>query len=216
MTFAFWEDLNAFKRSSGAGFRDFIAETRKILENYTKNNTQTFRAVFIGFSQNEESVRTAFFVSKNQIKKVDVTLKTDNNEKLSPKGHTKLVINTNLCRKVSDFRTKPHVVEKAFSLSADEFACLKNNLLRDNELISKNKDLMYIDDNEIRHCLLFYDNDNGDGILVDSSGYDYARYSQYIPGAKSLVESIENAEEITENTVDSEETETEEFGGISM
>ncbi|MDE6665106.1 MAG: hypothetical protein K2K14_02805 [Ruminococcus sp.] len=131
-------------------------------------------------------------------------------------NNNKLVINTTLCRKVSDFKTKPHVVEKAIPLSANEFACLKNNLLRDNELISKNKDLMYIDDNEVHHCLLFYDNDNGDGILVDSSGYDYARYSQYIPGAKSLVESMGNAEEIIEKTVDSEETETEEFGGISM
>ena len=61
MTFAFEEDLNAFRGSYGAGFRDFIAEKKKILENYTKNNTQIFRAVFIGFSQIEKSVRMALF-----------------------------------------------------------------------------------------------------------------------------------------------------------
>ncbi|MDE5772535.1 MAG: hypothetical protein K2I06_13070 [Ruminococcus sp.] len=131
-------------------------------------------------------------------------------------NNDKLVINTTLFRKVSDFRTNLHVVEKAFPLSANEFTCLKNNLLSDNELIAKNKDLMYFDNNNICHCLLFYDKDNGDGILVDSFGYDYARYSQYIPGAKSLVKSMENAEKITENIVDSEEDETKEFGDISM
>ncbi|MDE6665107.1 MAG: hypothetical protein K2K14_02810 [Ruminococcus sp.] len=54
--------MNALRKHSGAGFRDFIAKTRKIPENYTKNNAQTFRAVFIGFSQIEESVKMAIFV----------------------------------------------------------------------------------------------------------------------------------------------------------
>lgn len=81
-------------------------------------------------------------------------------------NNNKIVINANLCRKVSDFRTKPHVVEKAFPLSAGEFDCLKNNLLSNNELIAKNKDLIYFDNNNICRCLLFYYKYNGDGILV--------------------------------------------------
>lgn len=45
-------------------------------------------------------------------------------------------------------------IEKATPLSANEFACLKNNPLRDN-------DLMYQDENGVQHCLLFYGNGNG-------------------------------------------------------
>ncbi|MCM1508570.1 MAG: hypothetical protein NC177_15780 [Ruminococcus flavefaciens] len=100
------------------------------------------------------------------------------------KNNNKIFINTTLFRKVSDFRTNPHVVEKAFPLSVDEFDYLKNNLFSDNELIAKNKDLMYFDNNNICRCLLFYYKYNGDGILV---------------------ESMENAEKITEK-----------FGDISM
>ncbi len=100
----------------------------------------------------------------------------------------KLIINANLLRKESEFRTKSCVVEKAIAVSNAEFENLKRHPLRDNRLIAKNVDIMYCDNDDNYHCLLIYDEEQGDGLLIESEGAAYARYSQYIPGAKELVE----------------------------
>ncbi len=57
----------------------------------------------------------------------------------------KLMINANLLRKESEFRTKSCVAEKTIAISHAEFLNLKQNPLRDNELIAENVDLMYCD-----------------------------------------------------------------------
>ena len=54
----------------------------------------------------------------------------------------KLIINTNLLRKESEFRTKSCVVEKAIAVSNAEFENLKRHPLRDNRLIAENVDLI--------------------------------------------------------------------------
>ena len=100
----------------------------------------------------------------------------------------KLVINTNLLRKESEFRTKSCVVEKAIAVSHAEFDNLKRNPLRDNKLIVDNADLMHCDSDDNYHCLLIYDKENGDGMLIESEGAAYARYAQYVPNAKLLYE----------------------------
>ena len=41
---------------------------------------------------------------------------------------------------------------------------------------------------------MIYDEEQGDGLLIESEGTSYARYSQYIPGAKELVEKQQNPE----------------------
>lgn len=106
----------------------------------------------------------------------------------------KLIINTNLIRKESEFRTKSCVVEKAIVISNAEFENLKRHPLCDNRLIAENVDLMYCDRNDDYHCLLIYDEEQGDGLLIKSEGAAYARYSQYIPRAKELVEVHQNPE----------------------
>ena len=106
----------------------------------------------------------------------------------------KLIINTNLLRKESEFRTKSCVVEKAIAVSHAEFDDLKRHPLCDNKLIAKNADLMYCDSDDNYHCLLIYDKEQGDGLLIESEGTGYARYAQYIPSAKRLVEMHQNPE----------------------
>lgn len=106
----------------------------------------------------------------------------------------KLVINTNLLRKESEFRTKSCVVEKAVAVSHAEFENLKRHPLQDNKLIAQNVDMMYCDSDDNYHCLLVYDEEQGDGLLIESEGTSYARYSQYIPMAKELVEMNWNPE----------------------
>ncbi len=100
----------------------------------------------------------------------------------------KLIINTNLLRKESEFRTKSCVVEKAIAVPHSKFDDLKRHPLRDNMLIAENAELMYCDRDDNYHCLLIYDEEQGDGLLIESEGTSYARYAQYIPSAKELVE----------------------------
>lgn len=106
----------------------------------------------------------------------------------------KMIINANLIRKESEFRTKSCVVEKAIAVSHAEFDDLKRHPLRDNMLIAENADLMYCDRDDNYHCLLIYDEEQGDGLLIESEGTSYARYAQYIPSAKKLVEMHQNPE----------------------
>lgn len=106
----------------------------------------------------------------------------------------KLMINADLLRKESEFRTKSCVVEKSIAVSHSEFLDLKQNPLRDNELIAENTELMHCDSNNIYHCLLIYDENQGDGLLIESEGTSYARYAQYVSGAKELVERHRNPE----------------------
>ncbi len=106
----------------------------------------------------------------------------------------KLIINTNLLRKESEFRTKSCVVEKAIAVSHAEFENLKRHPLQDNNLIAGNTDLMYCDSDDIYHCLLIYDEEQGDGLLIESEGCSYLRYAQYIPKARDLVERHQDSE----------------------
>lgn len=71
---------------------------------------------------------------------------------------------------------------------------MKRYPLRDNALIAENVDLMYCDKDGNYHCLLVYDSQDGDGLLIESEGSAYARYAQYISGAKELVERHQNPE----------------------
>ncbi|MDE6788292.1 MAG: hypothetical protein K2J47_03105 [Ruminococcus sp.] len=112
----------------------------------------------------------------------------------------KMIINAHFIRKESEFRTKSCVVEKAIAVSYVEFDDLKRHPLRDNKLIAKNADLMYCDSDDNYHCLLIYDEEQGDGLLIESEGTAYARYAQYIPSAKKLVEKYHNPEIMLTNS----------------
>ena len=100
----------------------------------------------------------------------------------------KLIINANLLRKESEFRTKSCVVEKAIEVSHAEFYNLKSHPLHDNDLITEHSEMMFCDDDGVYHCLLIYDKENGDGLLIEFEGSPYARYAQYVPNAKLLYE----------------------------
>ena len=100
----------------------------------------------------------------------------------------KPVVNANLLRKEPEFGTRVCVVEKAEAVTHDKFERLKRHPMQDNELIAENTDLMFCDVNNQYHCLLIYDDDQGDGLLIESEGAPYARYAQYIPNAKLLYE----------------------------
>ena len=103
----------------------------------------------------------------------------------------KLKFNSTLNHKQSDYKTHKVIVEKVVTVYGRSFSELKDHPMRDNPYIAENRDLMYIDSDDVAHCLLFVDYDSGDGILVESEGSNYARKSQFIPNARALVESNE-------------------------
>ena len=59
-------------------------------------------------------------------------------------------------------------------------------LLADYDFIAENKDAIQRD-KDARHCLLILDAEGTDGFLVDPQGYNYARYSAFVPNARSLL-----------------------------
>ncbi|MBP5267311.1 MAG: hypothetical protein J6Z29_01840, partial [Ruminococcus sp.] len=100
----------------------------------------------------------------------------------------KLAINLPcLERKAESFTTHEYIVEKALSVSNYRFRQITESPMKDHKEIRDNLDCMYYDGLQ-HHCLLIYDKENGDGLLVESEGYEYARYAQYVPQAKLIWE----------------------------
>ena len=137
----------------------------------------------------EKPIGSAFFISKE----IDDTHVTAILLKRKPKTNggmsmnEKLIINTNLLRKEPEFKTYTRVVEKAVPVPTEEFERLKHAPMCNNHLISENLNSMWYG-NGVHHCLLIYDKQQGDGLLIESEGAPYVRYAQFIPNAKLLYE----------------------------
>ena len=99
----------------------------------------------------------------------------------------KLILNTNLVCKADRFVPKKCAVEKVIEVTDTEFGRLIEKPLERNYYLIKYKDLMGYYNNSY-HGVLFVNKQNGDGFFVNSEGYDYARYSQFIPNAKALIQ----------------------------
>lgn len=98
----------------------------------------------------------------------------------------KLVLNANMICKADRFEPKKCTVEKVIEVSNSEFKKFIENPMKRNYYLPQYKDLMgYYDDSY--HGVMFVNMENGDGLLVNSEGYDYARYSQFIPNARGLL-----------------------------
>lgn len=71
-------------------------------------------------------------------------------------------------------------VEKTITLKKDEFQKFVDNLLYDSEIVKENVDLMRVDKNGVWHCIKVTSRGLPYSILVESEGYDYARYTAII------------------------------------
>ncbi len=72
------------------------------------------------------------------------------------------------------------VVEKVIELENREFESYLDDILQDKDFIEENIDLMYVDDKDIWHAILITSKEANFGILIQSEGYSYARYSAYV------------------------------------
>lgn len=75
-----------------------------------------------------------------------------------------------------------YTIEKVIALPEKDYLAFADTLLEDNEIVKANHDLMYVDANGIWHCILVKAQGGKDGILVESEGYDYARYTAVYDG----------------------------------
>ena len=50
---------------------------------------------------------------------------------------------------------------------------------------------MYYDKDNNSHCLLIYDEESGDGVIINADGCNYPKYSAFVPHAKTMLEQHE-------------------------
>ncbi len=104
----------------------------------------------------------------------------------------KLVLNANMICKADRFNLEKVAVEKVIEVSDTEFKKFIKKPMERNYYLPQYKELMgYYDDTY--HGVLFVNRESGDGLLVNSEGYDYARYSQYIPNARGIIHEHEQS-----------------------
>ncbi len=97
-----------------------------------------------------------------------------------------LYTSTVLERKANKLDLTPCVISAVVCLSEGEYNSFKNNLLQDREFLSEYKDICGSNENYC-HCLLVLNASGDDGILCDTEGYNYARYSAPFPDAKGYL-----------------------------
>ena len=97
-----------------------------------------------------------------------------------------MIIQAELRRKQSEYEGEACSVDKVIELPAQRFKQFSRALLADYDFIAENKNAIQHDD-DARHCLLILDAEGKDGFLIDPQGYNYARYSAFVPNARSLL-----------------------------
>lgn len=96
-------------------------------------------------------------------------------------------INTRFHRKDEEVNVNSCVVEKVIELDDEEYESLCEDLMAYRDFITENKESMYVDTDGVAHCVLALGENYNDGILINSEGYDYARYYSVFPNARQLV-----------------------------
>lgn len=91
-------------------------------------------------------------------------------------------------RKMIQIEAKPCVIEAIELMNQEQYDTFSRNMLADRAFIRDRKKDMYVDENGTMHCLLVLNEDSGDGLIIDSSGYDYARYVGFMPNIKPYID----------------------------
>ena len=97
-----------------------------------------------------------------------------------------MIIQAELKCKQPGCEADPCAVDKVIELPSLRFQQFSRALLADYDFIAENKDAIRHDE-ATRHCLLILDAEGKDGLLVDPQGHNYARYSAFVPNARSLL-----------------------------
>lgn len=97
-------------------------------------------------------------------------------------------INAQLKRKEPEIKVSHCSIMDIVEISESEYASLYQGMLVDKDYIAERKGLMQYDyQNGVECCILILGEGQSDGILVQSEGYNYARYAAFIPHARAAV-----------------------------
>lgn len=101
-----------------------------------------------------------------------------------------MIINAQLVRKQSEFLTDICSIEKVVELSEDQYFSFRRCPMQDWDFLREFNAEEHESHMErgIRPCVLILGEGYDDGICVFTAGYDYARYSAFIPNARQIVE----------------------------
>ena len=97
-----------------------------------------------------------------------------------------MTVQAYLRERAADLESKTCSIEKVIELSASDFKHFRQAPLKDYDFISENKADLHCEQG-LWHCLLILDAEGTDGFLVDPQGHNYARYSAFVPNARSLL-----------------------------
>lgn len=72
------------------------------------------------------------------------------------------------------------IIEKVINLTEREFKVFSDRLLDDYKFIKENIDIMYVDKDNVWHVIMVTTESIDYGILINSEGSRYAKYSGYV------------------------------------
>ncbi len=91
-------------------------------------------------------------------------------------------------RKASELDVQPCIIEVIHELLTDEYLVFAKNMLNDYEFIRAHQDVMRVDRDGVTHCMLVMGAGLPDGVLINSEGSAYGRYTAILPNARLIVE----------------------------
>lgn len=82
----------------------------------------------------------------------------------------------------------PCVVFSAVELTTKDFNYFQNHLLNDYDFLAESNEKMPVPTGSERQCVMVLHDGHDEGILVDTQGADYARYTAYLPNARAMMQ----------------------------
>lgn len=90
-------------------------------------------------------------------------------------------------RKEEKMPVQKCIIEAVIMIPDSEFKEFQEGLYESRPFIRDNLDKMYVGKSGEYHTILVVGDESPDGVLVESEGYDYARYVSFLPEAKAFL-----------------------------
>ena len=90
-------------------------------------------------------------------------------------------------RKEPKFDPEPCAAEKIIELSEADYWGFRQSMLQDQPFIAEFNNTLRARGDGMTRCLLVLGEGCDDGVLIDPSGSNYARYAAFVPGARQLI-----------------------------
>lgn len=178
------EEFTKFKYNMNMDY-NFIREHR---ENLSKNNGTRIPCLLVKSEshkdaiivQTDETNKAEYYSYVPDARSICQSIQPRNIEELQ---YTSAVFH----RKDNEISSKGVKIEKIMNLKKEDFDYFIHNMLKNYPFIEANQDYMYVDEDDIEHCLLVIEDNRNDGVLIQSEGAGYARKSAFFPSAKPFI-----------------------------